>query len=107
MTTKKMDELRAETDRLMRRSLHKTMWPDLEHQARLAALAAERNAADVEIERLTREIERLTRERDEARAEVEERDVEPIPDGKYQVNVERVELTPAQDTLVARLKGEA
>ena len=64
MTTKKMTELRAETDRLMRRSLHKTMWPDLEHQARMAALAAERNAADFEIER-------LTRERDEARAEVE------------------------------------
>ena len=31
-----------------------------------------------------------------AEAEVEERDFEPIPDGKYQVNVERVELTRAQ-----------
>jgi len=27
---------------------------------------------------------------------VEERDFEPIPDGKYQVNLERVELTRAQ-----------
>ncbi|RKX56681.1 MAG: hypothetical protein DRP28_07460 [Thermodesulfobacteriota bacterium] len=33
---------------------------------------------------------------DFAEAEVEERDFEPIPDGKYQVNVERVELTRAQ-----------
>jgi len=36
----------------------------MHHEARIAALAAERNAADFEIER-------LTRERDEARAEVE------------------------------------
>jgi len=33
---------------------------------------------------------------DFAEAEVEEPDFEPIPDGKYQVNVERVELTRAQ-----------
>jgi hypothetical protein len=33
---------------------------------------------------------------DFAEAEVEERDFEPIPDGKYQGNVERVELTRAQ-----------
>jgi len=33
---------------------------------------------------------------DFAEAEVEEREFEPIPDGKYQVNVERVELTRAQ-----------
>jgi len=33
---------------------------------------------------------------DFAEAEVEGRDFEPIPDGKYQVNVERVELTRAQ-----------
>ncbi len=33
---------------------------------------------------------------DFAEAEVEERDFEPIPDGKYQVNVERVELTRTQ-----------
>ena len=33
---------------------------------------------------------------DFAQAEVEEREFEPIPDGKYQVNVERVELTRAQ-----------
>jgi len=71
MTEKTLAELRAETDRLMRRSLHKTLWPELEYKARMAALAVERNAADAEIERLTREIERLTRERDEARAEVE------------------------------------
>lgn len=35
-------------------------------------------------------------EEDFAQAEVEERDFETIPDGKYQVNVERVELTRAQ-----------
>ena len=64
MTKKTLSELRAETDRLMRQSLHKTMWPELWHKARLAALAAERDAADLEIERLTRELE-------EARAEVE------------------------------------
>jgi hypothetical protein len=29
-------------------------------------------------------------------AEVEERAFDPVPDGKYQVNVERVELTRAQ-----------
>jgi len=63
MTKKTLAELRAETDRLMRKSLQKTMWPDLEHRARIAALSAERNAADFEIER-------LTRERDKARAEV-------------------------------------
>ena len=67
MTEKTLAELRAETDRLMRQSLHKTMWPELWHKARMAALAVERNAADAEIERLTREIERLTRERDEAK----------------------------------------
>lgn len=33
---------------------------------------------------------------DFAQAEVEKREFEPIPDGKYQVNVERVELTRAQ-----------
>jgi hypothetical protein len=33
---------------------------------------------------------------DFAEAEVEDREFEPIPDGKYQVNVERVELTRAQ-----------
>jgi len=33
---------------------------------------------------------------DFAQAEVEDREFEPIPDGKYQVNVERVELTRAQ-----------
>ena len=33
---------------------------------------------------------------DFAQAEVEEREFELIPDGKYQVNVERVELTRAQ-----------
>ena len=33
---------------------------------------------------------------DFAEAEVEEREFEPIPDGKYQVNVERAELTRAQ-----------
>ncbi len=33
---------------------------------------------------------------DFAHAEVEEREFETIPDGKYQVNVERVELTRAQ-----------
>jgi len=33
---------------------------------------------------------------DFAEAEVEDRDFEPIPDGKYQVNVERVELTRAK-----------
>src|SRR5690606_41416671 len=71
MTKNTLSELRAETDRLMRQSLHKTMWPELWHKARMAALAAARNAADVEIERLTREIERLTREGDEARAGVE------------------------------------
>lgn len=49
-------------------------------------------------------VQTLTRERDEARAEVEERDFEPIPDGKYQVNVERVELTPAQTSGYLRLK---
>lgn len=58
MTEKTLDELRAETDQLMHSPLH------MHHEARLAALAAERNAADIEIER-------LTRERDEARAEVE------------------------------------
>ena len=31
-----------------------------------------------------------------AETEVEEREFEPVPDGKYQVNVERVELTRAQ-----------
>jgi hypothetical protein len=35
---------------------------------------------------------------DFAEAEVEDREFEPIPDGKYQVNVERVELTRAQTT---------
>jgi len=58
MTKKTLAELRAETDQLMHRPLH------MDHEARMAALAAERNAADLEIER-------LTRERDEARAEVE------------------------------------
>ena len=33
---------------------------------------------------------------DFAQAEVEEREFETIPDGKYRVNVERVELTRAQ-----------
>jgi len=33
---------------------------------------------------------------DFAEAPVEEREFEPIPDGKYQVNVEKVELTRAQ-----------
>jgi len=33
---------------------------------------------------------------DFAEAEVEDREFEPIPDGKYQVNVERAELTRAQ-----------
>lgn len=33
---------------------------------------------------------------DFAHAEVEEREFETIPDGKYQVNVERAELTRAQ-----------
>ena len=33
---------------------------------------------------------------DFAEAEVEDRDFEPIPDGNYQVNVERAELTRAQ-----------
>jgi len=33
---------------------------------------------------------------DFAQAEVEDREFEPIPDGKYQVNIERVELTRAQ-----------
>lgn len=58
MTKKTLAELRAETDQLMHSPLH------MHHEARLAALAAERNAADLELER-------LTRERDEARAEVE------------------------------------
>lgn len=59
MTEKTMAELRAETDRLMHRPLH------MDHEARIAALAAERNAADFEIER-------ITRERDEAREEAHE-----------------------------------
>ena len=59
MTEKTMAELRAETDRLMHSPLH------MDHEARLAALAAERKAADFEIER-------LTRERDEAREEAHE-----------------------------------
>lgn len=54
MTKKTLAELRAETDQLMHSPLH------MHHEARIAALAAERNAADFEIER-------LTRERDEAR----------------------------------------
>ena|SRR5690606_29610049 len=58
MTKKTLAELRAETDQLMHSPLH------MHHEARIAALAAERNASDFEIER-------LTRERDEARAEVE------------------------------------
>jgi hypothetical protein len=33
---------------------------------------------------------------DFAQAEVDDREFEPIPDGKYQVNVERVELTRAK-----------
>ncbi len=41
---------------------------------------------------------------DFAEAEVEERDFEPIPDGKYQVNVERVELTRAQTSGKPMLK---
>jgi len=61
MTKKTLAELRAETDQLMHSPLH------MHHEARIAALAAERNAADFELERLTRELERLTRERDEAR----------------------------------------
>ena len=65
MTEKTLAELRTKTDQLMHSPLH------MHHEARLAALAAERNAADIEIERLTREIECLTRERDEARADVE------------------------------------
>jgi len=35
---------------------------------------------------------------DFAEAEVEERDFEPIPDGKYQVNVEKVEITTARSS---------
>ena len=58
MTEKTLAELRTKTDQLMNSPLH------MHHEARLAALAAERNAADLELER-------LTRERDEARAEVE------------------------------------
>ena len=58
MTDKTLAELRAETDRLMHRPLH------MDHEARIAALAAERKAADFEIARLTREL-------DEAMAEVE------------------------------------
>ena len=33
---------------------------------------------------------------DFAEAEIEEREVEPVPDGKYQVNVDQVELTQAK-----------
>ena len=33
---------------------------------------------------------------DFSQAEVEEREFEPVPDGKYQVNVERIELTKSQ-----------
>src|SRR5690606_24407977 len=58
MTKKTLAELRAETDHLMHSPLH------MHHEARIAALAAERNAADFELER-------ITRERDEARAEME------------------------------------
>lgn len=58
MTKKTLAELRAETDQLMHSPLH------MHHEARIAALAAERNAADFEIKR-------VTRERDKARAEVE------------------------------------
>jgi hypothetical protein len=39
-----------------------------------------------------------------AAAEVEERDFEEVPDGKYQVNVEKVELTRARSSGVPMLK---
>lgn len=49
MTEKTLAELREATDQLMHRPLH------MDHEARIAALADERNAADFEIELLTRE----------------------------------------------------
>lgn len=60
MTEKTLAELRAETDWLMHRPLPLHM----EHEARIAALAAERDAADFEIECLTSEL-------DEARDELD------------------------------------
>jgi len=41
---------------------------------------------------------------DFSQAEVEEREFEPVPDGKYQVNVDRVELTKAQSSGTPMLK---
>ncbi len=37
-------------------------------------------------------------------AEIEEREFDPVPDGKYQVNVEKVELTRAQTSGAPMLK---
>jgi len=37
-------------------------------------------------------------------AEVEQREFDPVPDGKYQVNVERVELTRTQTSKTPMLK---
>ena len=41
---------------------------------------------------------------DYGEAEVEQREFDPVPDGKYQVNIERVELTRTQTSKTPMLK---
>src|SRR5690606_26983943 len=72
MTKKTLTELRTKTDQLMHSPLH------MHHEARIAALAAERNAADAEIERLTRELDEA---RDDLDGIAEVLDADGVPQG--------------------------
>lgn len=58
-----------------------------EHENNQSAAHASFNAADLDLARFDEEFKE---------APVEERKFEPVPDGKYQVNIEKVELAQSQ-----------